>query len=137
MTYSKLVIVGFLGSDPELSYIPGNGQAVTTFSVATNRQYTTRSGERVKETTWHRVTAWGRSAETCNEYLRKGSHVLIEGRLTPDKETGGPRIWTRNDGTSGASYEVTAERVVFLAGGQRQWNDDEYGEMVSEDDVPF
>lgn len=115
MSYQKITIVGNLGGDPEMRYTP-NGQAVTNFSVATNRQYTASSGERIKETVWFRVSAWGRQAETCNQYLSTGRQVLVEGRITADRETGGPRIWTRNDGSPAASYEVTAERVVFLAG---------------------
>ena len=115
MSYQKITIVGNLGRDPEMRYTP-NGQAVTNLSVATNRQYTTSSGERVKETVWFRVSVWGRQAETCNQYLNTGSQVLVEGRITPDKETGGPRIWTRNDGTPGANFEISGERVVFLSG---------------------
>jgi single-strand DNA-binding protein len=115
MSYHKITIVGNLGRDPEMRYTP-SGQAVTNFSVASNRQYTASSGERVKETVWFRVSAWGRQAETCNQYLKTGSQVLIEGRMTPDKESGGPRIWTRQDGSTASSYEVTADRVVFLSG---------------------
>lgn len=115
MSFHKITVVGNLGRDPEMRYTPG-GQAVTNFSVASNRQYTSSSGERIKETVWFRVSAWGRQAETCNQYLKTGSQVLIEGRMTPDKESGGPRIWTRQDGTPAASYEITAERVVFLSG---------------------
>jgi single-strand DNA-binding protein len=113
MSYHKITIVGNLGRDPEMRYTPG-GQAVTNFNVATNRQYTASNGEKVKETVWFRVSAWGRQAETCNQYLKTGSQVLVEGRMTPDKTSGGPRIWTRQDGTPASSYEVTAERVVFL-----------------------
>jgi len=137
--YQKITIVGNLGRDPEMRYTP-NGQAVTNFSVATNRQYTASSGERVKETVWFRVAAWGRQAETCNQYLRSGSRVLIEGRLTPDRESGGPRIWTRQDGTPAASYEITAERVVFLstrAEDQAAYSPDEGGEEPPEDEIPF
>lgn len=138
MSFQKIVIVGNLGRDPEMKYLPGSGQAVTNFNVATNRQYTTSNGERIKETTWFRVTAWGRQAETCNEYLRVGSQVLVEGRLNPDRETGGPRTYERNDGTWGASYELTAERVVFLSG---RGDPSEYSggvaEQVEEDDIPF
>jgi len=139
MSYQKIVIVGNLGRDPEMSYI-NNDQAVTNFNVATNRQYTASNGERVKETTWFRVTAWGRQAETCHQYLRTGSQVLIEGRLTPDRETGGPRIWQRQDGTAGASFEITAERVVFLqtrgvAGAEP--GRDGPAMMVEDDDIPF
>jgi single-strand DNA-binding protein len=122
-----------------MRYTPG-GQAVTNFSVATNRQYTASSGERVKETTWFRISAWGRQAETCNQYLKTGSRVLVEGRLTPDKETGGPRIWSGQDGSNRASFEVTAERVVFLTGRDEQGNTggEEPGEeMIEEDEIPF
>ena len=139
MTYQKIVIVGNLGRDPEMSYLPGNGQAVTNFSVATNRQYTASNGERVKETTWFRITAWGRQAETCNEYLRQGSQVLIEGRMNPDRDTGGPRVWTRQDGTAGASYEITADRVVFLSTRNTQggYDSNNNAPMMNEDDIPF
>ncbi|MEX2161867.1 MAG: single-stranded DNA-binding protein [Anaerolineales bacterium] len=113
MSYQKLTIVGNLGRDPEMRYTP-TGQAVTSFSVATNRQYTNSNGEKIKETVWFRVSAWGRQAEICNQFLKSGKQVLIEGRITADKTTGGPRIWTRQDGSSGASFDVNAERVVFL-----------------------
>ena len=66
------------------------------------------AGQKVKETTCFRVSVWGKQAESCNTYLQKGSSVLVEGELRPDKETGNPRTYTRNDGSTGASYEVTA-----------------------------
>jgi len=61
------------------------------------------------------VTVWGKQAETTSQYLKKGSKVLIEGRLVPDPSTGGPKIWTRQDGTAGASFEVNANTVRFLS----------------------
>jgi single-strand DNA-binding protein len=140
--YHTLIIVGNVGKDPEMRYTP-SGQAVTSFSVATNRQYTASNGEQVKETIWFRVSAWGKQAEICNQYLRKGSKVLIEGRLTPDKNTGGPRIWSRQDGTAGASFEVTASTVRFLSsrgegeGGPVAGGDMGMAEMPPEDDIPF
>jgi len=138
MSYQKIIIVGNLGRDPEMSYLPNSGQAVTNFNVATNRQYTAGNGEKVKETTWFRVTAWGRQAETCNQYLRTGSQVMVEGRLNPDRETGGPRTYQRNDGTWGASFELTAERVVFLSGrGDAGEFAGSTGNMMDEDDIPF
>lgn len=112
--YHTIIIVGFLGRDPEMRFTP-SGQAVTNFNVATNRQYTGSDGQPVKETIWFRVSTWGKSAETCNQYLRKGSKVLVEGRLVPDKETGGPRVYTRQDGTAGSSFEVSASTVRFLS----------------------
>jgi single-strand DNA-binding protein len=112
--YQNLIIVGNLGRDPEMRYTP-SGQAVTNLNVATNRKYTTSDGNQVEETTWFRVSTWGKTAEACNQYLKKGSKVLVEGRLNPDPDTGGPRIWTRQDGTSAASFELTANQVRFLS----------------------
>src|SRR5512139_1802658 len=112
--YHTIIIVGNLGRDPEMRYTP-SGQAVTNFNVATNRQYTSSDGQQVKETIWFRVSAWGKQAETCNQYLRQGSRVLVEGRLIPDPASGGPRIYTRQDGSSGSSFEVSAATVRFLS----------------------
>lgn len=111
--YSKLTIVGNVGRDPEMRYTP-SGQAVTSFSVACSRKYTSQSGEQIKETTWFRVSAWGKLAEACNQYVKKGSKVLVDGQLTADKGTGGPRVYTKQDGSSAANFEVRAETVRFL-----------------------
>lgn len=113
--YQKVIIIGNLGADPELRFIP-SGTAVTTFSVATNEEWTDSSGEKQERTTWWRVTAWGRLAEICCEYLSKGRQVMIEGRMNPDTETGGPRIWYDNQEDARASYELTAQLVKFLGG---------------------
>ncbi|MBC8334154.1 MAG: single-stranded DNA-binding protein [Anaerolineales bacterium] len=145
--YQKLVLVGNLGNDPEMRYTP-NGQAVTNLSIATNRQYTANSGEKVKETTWFRVSVWGKQAEACNTYLKKGSKVLVEGRMTADSATGGPRIWTANDGSPRASFEVTAQTVRFLSSrsddqGGGDGGGGDYGQgqdnmmPPSDDDIPF
>ena len=114
MAYQKLIIVGNLGKDPEMRYMP-DGTPVTTLSVATNRKWNNPDGSKGEETTWFRVTAWRKTAEIAAQYLTKGQQVMIEGRLTPDKATGGPKIWTRQDGTAGASFEVTADRLVLLS----------------------
>ena len=139
MSYQKIVIVGNLGRDPEMRYTE-SGQAVTNINVATNRQYTASSGEKVKETTWFRVSAWGRLAEICNQYLKTGRQVLVEGRLNPDRETGNPRVFERKDGTFGASYEITADRVVFIGGRDDQGSyqvAEGDGERIDEDEIPF
>lgn len=112
--FQTFILVGHLGGDPEMRYTPA-GKAVTNFSVATTRKYTGSDGTLVSETLWARISAWGKQAETCNQYLHKGSKVLIEGRLVVDSETGGPRIWTRQDGTPAASFEVSAQTVRFLS----------------------
>jgi single-strand DNA-binding protein len=133
--FQTIILIGNLGKEPEMRYTP-SGQPVVSFSVATNRSYKGAEGQPVKETTWFRVTAWGKQAETCNQYLHKGSKVLVEGRLTPDPDTGGPRIWESN-GKMGASFEVTASTVRFLSGRE----DNEEGEAVGGDafgpDIPF
>ncbi|MDT7885338.1 MAG: single-stranded DNA-binding protein, partial [Thermoflexus sp.] len=66
------------------------------------------------ETIWFRVSVFGRQAEIAHQCLQKGRAVLVEGRLRPDPETGSPRIFRRSDGTAGASYEVRADRIVFI-----------------------
>lgn len=137
--YHTIIIVGNLGRDPEMRYTP-SGQAVTNFSVATSRQYTGSDGNQVKETIWFRVSAWGKQAETCNQYLKKGSKVLVEGRLTPDLSTGGPRLWQRQDGTTSANFEITANTVRFLSSRGDEEATYQAGDAhsVSEpDDIPF
>lgn len=113
--YHKVILIGNLGSDPQMRYTP-EGVPVTTFSVATNRRWTNPDGSPGEETIWWRVTAWRKLAETCNQYLSKGRQVYVEGQMRPDPNTGGPRVWTGNDGTARASYEVTAFTVRFLGG---------------------
>lgn len=143
--YQKLLIVGNLGGDPEMRYTP-SGQAVTNFSVATSRKWTDNGGQQHEETVWFRVSVWGSQAETCNQYLSKGRQVLCEGRLTVDKETGGPRIWTDQSGKPRASYEMTAFEVRFLGTrGEGGGNLSSNGAPVSaggdpgltEDEIPF
>jgi len=140
--YHTLIIVGNVGKDPEMRFTP-SGQAVTSFSVATNRQYTTGNGEQVKETVWFRVTTWGKQAEVCHQYVKKGMKVLVEGRLTPDKATGGPRVYERKEGGFGASFEVTAGTVRFLSSrGEGPSEMPTSGgfdpaEMPPEEDIPF
>jgi len=109
-----LIVHGNLGRDPEMHYTP-SGQAVASFSMAETRTYTNKDGDKIKETTWYRVSAWGKLAEIVNQYLKKGSKVLVEGRLTPDKETGGPRLYQKQDSSWSASFEVTAYTVEFLS----------------------
>jgi single-strand DNA-binding protein len=87
---------------------------------------------------------WGRQAETCNQYLAKGRKVLVEGRLNPDKETGGPRIWTDQNGKARASYEVNAFEVQFMdsvngSNGNGNGNGRAAGieEIEEMDEIPF
>jgi single-strand DNA-binding protein len=136
--YQQITIVGNLGRDPELRYTP-DGRPVTNFSVATNRKWNDANGELQKETAWYRVADF-RTAEPSSEYLSKGRQVMVTGRLRPDSATGGPRVFTRQDGTVGAAYEVIADRVVFL--GSRAEDGGEDGADLPPDtpedsDIPF
>ena len=124
--YQKLIIVGNLGRDPEMKYLP-DGNAVTDFTVATSRKV---KGE--KETTWFHVSVWGKQAESCNQYLGKGSKVLVEGRLSAD-ENGNPKIFKRSDGSSGSSFEVRADSVQFLS----SKGETVPSEPAFSDDIPF
>jgi single-strand DNA-binding protein len=121
-----------------MRYTP-SGVPVTNFSVAVNRRWTNSDGTDGEEVTWYRVTAWRRLAEVCNEYLTKGRQVLVEGRLIPDPETGGPRVWTGKDGVARASFEVTASQVRFLGSGNGNSAQapDEGAEPEEDEEIPF
>jgi single-strand DNA-binding protein len=106
MTMNKILIIGNLGSDPEMRYTP-NGNPVTSFTVATNRRYRTSDGENREETEWFRISAWNRLAETCNQYLQRGSKVYLEGRLSS-------RTYVANDGETRVSLDVNASEVRFI-----------------------
>ena len=118
---NKVMLIGNLTRDPELRYIP-SGQAVTTFTVAVNRTYNSQSGEKKEEVSFIRIVAWARLAEVCNEYLKKGSPVFVEGRLQS-------RNWEAQDGTKRSTVEVIAQSVQFLSRGPRQ---EETGEPAAE-----
>src|SRR5689334_10567695 len=77
---NKVMLIGNVGRDPEMRYLQ-SGEAVTTFSVATNRRWTGQDGQQHEETEWHNIVAWSRLAEQCNQFLTKGRTVYIEGRL--------------------------------------------------------
>ena len=135
--YHTIIIVGNVGKDPEMRYTP-SGQAVTSFSVATNRQYTASSGEQVKETIWFRISAWGKQAEICNQYLAKGRLVMCEGEIRTS-------TYTDQNGAERNGWELRANIVKFLGGtgdrGPAGAFDDAgagHGEShMAEDDIPF
>ena len=132
--FQTLILIGNLGKEPEMRYT-NTGQPVTTLSVATNRRYNGANGQPVNETTWFRVSVWGKQAESCNQYLHKGSRVVVEGRLTPDPETGGPHIW-ENNGKIGASFELNASTVRFLSN-REDHEESEPTVPAGDSDIPF
>ena len=106
MSVNKAILVGRLGRDPETRYTTG-GQAVANFSVATDYSYKDRNGERQKKTEWHKIVAWRKLAEICQQYLKKGSLVYIEGRI----ET---REWQDKEGQKRYSTEIIADEMRML-----------------------
>src|SRR3990172_6962635 len=132
--FNRVILVGNLTRDPELRYAP-SGAPVCSFDLAVNRSYTTQAGERRDEVCYITIVVWGKQAETCAEYLKKGRGALIEGRLTQ-------RSWETPDGKKRSKHEVVGERVHFL-GGRREGGGPPEAEPVrapeaaGEDDVPF
>ena len=106
MSFNRIILVGNLGRDPELRYTP-QGTPVCSFSMATNERRKDRNGEMQDQTTWFKVTLWGRQAETASQYLHKGKPVYIEGRLRVEE-------WTDRDGKPRQTLEVTATDMQFI-----------------------
>ena len=134
---NKVLLIGNLTRPPELRYTP-SGTAVADLRMAVNRNYSTQSGEKREETCFLTVVVWGKQAETCREYLDKGSPILVEGRLQT-------RDWETKDGQKRTVTEVVAMRVQFMgrpkaAVGAGVPSSEPFGEEVpagAEDDVPF
>ncbi len=135
---NKAIVLGNLGRDPELRHT-GSGKAVATLRIATNEQWNDQSGERQERTEWHSVVVWGRQAETCNQYLKKGRTVYIEGRLQTRK-------WQDKEGQDRYTTEIVADRVQFIGGGAGGAGGQDGGSYGGEDigpppagddDIPF
>lgn len=129
---NRVILVGNLGADPELRYT-ASGMAVAKFRIATSETYTDRQGARQERTEWHRITAWGKLAEICGQYLSKGRLVYIEGRIRSDS-------WEQ-EGVKRYSYEIVADTMRMLGPGRGERETEppfpppEGG--VPEDDIPF
>jgi single-strand DNA-binding protein len=105
---NRVILIGNLGRDPEVRYLP-SGDAVANFSIATTEKWKDKNGEMQEQTEWHRIAFFGRQAEICGEYLRKGSSVYIEGRLQTRK-------WTDKDGNERTTTEIRGDRMQMLGG---------------------
>lgn len=106
MSVNKAILIGRLGSDPEVRYTQG-GSAVANFNMATSEQYTDKGGQRQEKTEWHRIVAWGRLGEICGQHLRKGRQVYVEGSIQT-------REWQDRDGNKRYTTEIKASTVQFL-----------------------
>lgn len=144
MGVNKAILIGNLGRDPELRRIP-SGQPVASFTVATTESFTDRAGTRQKRTEWHNIVAWGKLAELCGEYLKKGRQVYIEGRISN-------RQYEAKDGSGKRTRsEIVAQTIQFLGGrageGAEEQSDigaaagggggAEMGPPVDDEDIPF
>ncbi len=106
-TLNKVILIGYLGREPEMRYLPTNGQPVTVFSVATLRNWVDDNGESHEETEWFNVVTWGDLAEACKQHLHNGDRVYIEGRLQT-------RRWKGSDATERFRTELVAGEVIPL-----------------------
>lgn len=138
MSVNRVILVGRLGKDPELKYTP-SGSPVCTLTVATSESWTDKSsGQKQEKTEWHRVVLWGRQAENCNKFLKKGSLVYLEGKIQT-------RSWEDKDGNKKYSTEINANTVNFLSksSGSSYDNEESPNEDISthddyaNDDIPF
>ncbi len=141
---NKVILVGRLGQDPEVRYMP-DGTAMATFSIATSDEWKDKtSGEKKERTEWHRIVAWRALGELCGKYLAKGRQVYVEGKLQT-------RSWEK-DGVTRYMTEIVAAEVQFLGGGREegsasprqgrtQSHDQGYPEPpmpdTRDDDIPF
>jgi single-strand DNA-binding protein len=103
---NKAILIGNLGADPEVRFTPG-GQAVANFRIATSESWKDKEGNKQEKTEWHRIVVWGKLAELCGEYLKKGRKAYVEGRLQT-------REWTDKEGKKNYTTEVVAKEVTFL-----------------------
>lgn len=130
---NKIMVIGNLGTDPEMRFTP-SGNQVTSFRLAATRNYTTSEGERRQETEWFTVTTWGKQAETCNQFLAKGRRAYVEGRLRTSN-------WEGQDGQKRFKSEIIADRVIFLdrpgAAPLPEDTEDVGVEEIQAEDLPF
>lgn len=125
MSLNKVLLLGNLGSDPEVRFLP-SGNKTAQFSVATNRKYKLE-GQVKEETEWFHIVAFGRLAEICGEYLKKGRQVFIEGRVRT-------RNWTDNEGQKHYRTEVVAEAMRLIGA---KPNGDKPDDTIADSDDPF
>ncbi len=127
--FAETIIIGNLGSDPEMRYAP-SGKAVTSFSVATSNKWTGADGSKQEKTTWWRVSVWDKQAEVAEKYLKKGKQVMVKGRVEA-------RAFTDKAGEVRASLELTADTIKFLGSANGETTATSVAPVVESSDVPF
>lgn len=131
---NKVILIGNIGRDAELKYTPG-GAAIATFSMATTEKWKDKSGQQQEKTEWHRVSMWGKMAESLAEYITKGKQIYVEGKIQS-------RQWDDKEGNKKVSFEIRAENVSLLGGGggggrARQSETAPVAAPLADDDIPF
>jgi single-strand DNA-binding protein len=106
MSVNKAILVGYVGSDPEVRYLE-NGTPVANFRLATSESYTNRNGEKITQTEWHNIVLWRRLAEVAEKYIKKGSQLYIEGRIRT-------RSWDDRDGNKRYTTEIVADNMQMM-----------------------
>ena len=136
MSLNKVILIGRLGKDPEVRYMP-NGEAVCNFSVATSETWNDRNGQRVERTEWHNITMYRKLAEIAGQYLRKGSQVYLEGKIQSRKYQG-------KDGIERTAYEIIANEMKMLGDNSQATKEQPKHQQATAgpvedmtDDVPF
>ncbi|MBI2594489.1 single-stranded DNA-binding protein [Candidatus Curtissbacteria bacterium] len=125
---NRVQLIGNLTRDPELRYTP-NGTAVCSFGIATNRSWTTETGEKRDEAEFHRIVSWNKLAELCSQFLTKGKKVFVEGRLST-------RNWNAQDGTQKTTTEIIISDMILLDSGGRRVGVSEEQETATEQKKP-
>jgi single-strand DNA-binding protein len=131
MSLNKVMVIGYLGQDPELRHLPTSGQPVTSFSVATDESFTGKDDNRQERVEWHNIIVYGRAAETCKEYLKKGRQVYVEGRLRTRE------FEAKNGGGKRQRIEIVANRVQFLGTPPADPKGAEVSGEPATDEIPF
>ena len=128
MSLNKVILIGNLGKDPEIRTLDG-GNTVANFSIATSRKWTNKEGEKQEETEWHNIVFWGKTVETIEKWVKKGSCISVVGRLATRK-------WTDKDGNDRYTTEIVGNEWSF-EGSKGETATQAVGTKVEEDDIPF
>ena len=126
---NKVMLIGRLGQDPEMRYTP-SGKPLTKFQMAVNRSWTSADNEKKTETEWFTIVSWGKLAEICNQYLRKGLLIYLEGRLHT-------RHWVDEEGANHSVVEVVAQEMIMLGSPKEEEGSDQAESPTPEDEYPF
>jgi len=127
---NKVLLIGHLGQDPELRYLPQTERAVAKLSLATNeRYYNSNTNESEDRTEWHRIVVWGKQAEFCEKYLNKGKQILIEGKIRT-------RNWEDKDGNKRYTTEIEAQNIILLGKREDAAGEQPYSKAEASSDFP-